>query len=74
MGAIHGGRAGRSTRRLDLPLPASGTGLADHASLAHHTVTAVLAACGRAEDALEEHTLALIRVYAKTYNSALSLQ
>ena len=42
-GAIHGSRAGRSTRRLDLPLPVSGTGLASHVSLAHHTVTEVLA-------------------------------
>ena len=29
--------------------------------------------CGRAEDALEKHTLALIRVYAKTYNYGTEL-
>ena len=42
-------------------------------SSAHHTVTEVLAVCGQAEDALEKHTLALIRVYAKTYNYGTEL-
>ena len=57
-GAIRDGRAGRLTRRLDLPLPASETGhdghvISEHAAVvAHPTVTEVLAACGRAEDAL----------------------
>ena len=39
----------------------------------HPTVTEVLAVCDRAEDALENHTLALIRVYAKTYNYGTQL-
>ena len=37
------------------------------------TVTEVLAVCGRAEDALEKHTLALIGVYAKAYNYGTQL-
>ena len=60
--------------------PRQETGQAGHVSsehaavVAHPTVTEVLAGCGQAEDALEKHTLALIiRVYAKTYNTALSL-
>ena len=42
----------------------------EHAAVvAHPTVTAVLAACGQAEDALEKHTLeTLMQIYAKTYN------
>ena len=36
-------------------------------------MTEVLAVCGRAEDALENHTLVLIRVYAKTYNYGIQL-
>ena len=57
-----------------LPLPASETGHADHESSEHPTVTAVLAARDQAEDALEKHTHALIRVYARPIISALSLQ
>jgi hypothetical protein len=37
------------------------------AVVAHPTVTEMLAARDRAEDALEKHTLALMRVYAKIY-------
>jgi len=36
-------------------------------------VTAVLAARDQAEDVLEKHTLALIGVYAKTYNYGTEL-
>jgi hypothetical protein len=58
----------------ELPLPASETGHADHESSEHPTVTAVLAARDQAEDALEKHTLAIMRVYARPIISALSLQ
>ena len=41
----------------------------------HPTVTEVLAGCGQAEDALEKHIFGtFMPVYAKTDNSALSLQ
>ena len=46
----------------DLPLPASETGHAGHESSAHPTVPAVLAARGQAEDVLEKHIIAFIRV------------
>jgi hypothetical protein len=44
--------------------------ISEHAAVAAYpTVTAVLAACGQAEDALEKHTIeTLMRIYAKTYN------
>jgi F420-dependent methylenetetrahydromethanopterin dehydrogenase len=60
----------------ELPLPASETGHAGHAgheSSEHPTVIAVLAARDQAKDALEKHTLAIIRVNARPIISALSL-
>jgi hypothetical protein len=69
---IRDGQTGRLIRRLELPLAASETGhdghvISEHATVvAHPMVTEVLAAFGRAEDALEKHALdALMRVYAK---------
>jgi hypothetical protein len=58
---------------VDLPLPASETGHAGHESSEHPKVTAVLAARDQAEDALEKHTHALIRVYVKTCNYGTQL-
>jgi hypothetical protein len=40
---------------VDLPLPATETGHAGYVSSEHAAVTALLAACDRAEDALEKH-------------------
>ena len=64
----------RSTRRLDLPLPVSGTGLAGHVSLALLTVTEVLAVCGRAEDVLEKHLSPSWGSTPRPAITALSLQ
>jgi phosphoketolase len=50
------------------------TGHAGHVSSEHPTVTEMLAASGRAENALEQHALeALMGVYAKTYNYGTQL-
>jgi len=49
--------------------------MSEHAAVvAHPTAAEVLAAFGRAEDALEKHALeALMRVYAKAYHSGTEL-